>query len=75
MKLHNVEISPRGVRIDGLSVVVEMSGPRVEELGPDLHVVHVPVIAQTVTINGDTHDPDAGTPIYDQLKAEMEGTA
>lgn len=72
MNLHDVEISPRSVRIDGLPVVVEMSGPRIDQLGPDLHVVHIPLIARTVTLTGDTHHPDAGTPIYDQLKAEME---
>lgn len=74
MKLHDVEISRRGVRIDGQNIICEASGPRVDQLGMDLHVVHVPVIARTVTINGDTHDPDADTPIYNTLRKETDWT-
>lgn len=72
MRLHDVEISPRSVRIDGAPITTEEAGPHVETLGPELHIVHIPVFARTVTLNGDTHDPDEGTPIYDQLVKERQ---
>lgn len=78
MRLHTLEISPRSVRIDGQNIICEESGPRVHSLGEDLQIVHIPVLARTVTITGDTHHPDAGTPIYDQLlqeRKEREGQA
>lgn len=71
MRLHDIEISPRSVRIDGTPIIVDESGPRVETLGTDLHLVHIPVFARTVPLNGDTHDPDEPTPIYDQLLQEV----
>ena len=72
MRLHTLEISPRSVRIDGQNITCEESGPRVDPLGADLQIVHIPVLAQTVTLTGDTHARDAGTPIYDQLLQERE---
>lgn len=72
MKLHDIEVTPRGVRIDGVPVFVEASGPRVETRYPDLHIVHLPVFAQSVTLNADSHDPDVGTPIYDELLTEVQ---
>lgn len=71
MRLHDVEISPRSVRIDGVPAICEESGPRVGTLGPEVHIVHIPLIARTVTLTVDTHHPDAGTPIYDQLLKEL----
>lgn len=72
MRLHDVEISPHSVRIDGQNITCEESGPRVHSLGEDLQIVHIPIFARTVTLNGDTHDPDATTPIYDQLVKERQ---
>lgn len=70
MRLHDVTVSPRSIRIDGVSIIVEEAGPRVETVGPGVHIVHIPLIARTVTLTGDTHDPDAGTPVYNQLLEE-----
>lgn len=39
--------------------------------GPGVHIVHIPLIAQTVTLTGDPHAPDTGTPVYDQLLKEV----
>lgn len=39
------------------------------EISPS--IVRLPVIARTVTVTGDTHDPDEPTPIYDQLVQEV----
>ena len=74
IRLHEIEISPRSVRIDGVPVTVDTPGPSVftPHPGEDLHIVHIPVLAQSVTLNGDIHAPDAGTPVYDQLVAEIE---
>lgn len=71
MRLHDVEISPHSVRVDGQNIICEESGPRVQPIGAGLQIVHIPLIARTVTITGDAHDPDAGTPIYDQLLKEV----
>lgn len=78
MRLHDVTVSPRSVRIDGVSIIVEQAGPQVETVGPGVHIVHIPLIAQTVTLTGDTHAPDTRTPVYDQLlqeRKEREGQA
>lgn len=70
MKLHNVTITPRSVTIDGVPLTVRKDGPIIETIGLDMSVVHIPVIARNVTLQGDTHDPDEPTPIYDQLMDE-----
>ena len=69
MRLHNITITPRGVTIDGQRLTVLEDGPSVEPFGP-VQIVHIPVIAEHVTLSGDTHDPDEPTPIYDQLMDE-----
>lgn len=68
MRLHHVTITPRSVTIDGIQLTVHEAGPRVEQIGPDhpLSIVHIPVLAEHVTLSGDTHHPDESTPIYDQ---------
>lgn len=72
MRLHHITITPRSVTIDGIPLTVDETGPRVEQIDPDypLSIVHIPIIAEHVTLQGDTHDPDEPTPIYDQLIAE-----
>ena len=70
MKLHHVTITPRSVTIDGVPLIAHEDGPRVDTLGADLSIVHIPVIAEHVTLQGDTHQLDEPTPIYDQLIAE-----
>ncbi|MCT1450630.1 hypothetical protein [Corynebacterium sp. p3-SID1194] len=71
MRLHDVEITPRSVRIDGQRLTVLEDIPLIEPIGLDVSIVHLPVIARTVTVTGDTHDPDEETPIYDQLVQEV----
>ena len=66
MRLHNITITPRSVTLDGLPLTVHENGPNWEHLGEGAHIVHIPVIARTAIISGDTHDPDEPTPIYDQ---------
>ena len=70
MRLHNITITPRGVTLDGQRLTVLEDIPLIEPIGLDVSIVHLPVIARTVTVAGDTHDPDEPTPIYDQLMDE-----
>lgn len=72
MRLHDIEITPDRILVDGNEIICDGSGPKVHSIHPRLHVVTVPVFARTVTLNGDTHDPDATTPIYDQLVKERQ---
>lgn len=67
MRLHRMTISPRNVTLDGVQLIVDLQGPTVEELTPDLTIVHLPLICETVTLNGDQHDSAETTPIYDTL--------
>lgn len=67
MRLHNINITPRSVTLDGLPLTVREDGPIIEPIGLDVSIVHLPVIARTVTLQGDTHDPDEPTPVYDKL--------
>lgn len=67
MRLHNITITPRGATIDGIPLIVREDGPHIEPTGLDVSIVHLPVIARTVTLQGDTHDPDEPTPVYDKL--------
>lgn len=75
MRLHNVTITPRSVILDGQKITVHKNGPQIEQPVPGLSIVHLPVFAQNVTLQGDTHDPDEPTPIYDQLIAETKAQA
>lgn len=72
MRLHNITITPRSITLDGIPLIVREDGPRIEPVGAGVSIVHLPVIARTVTVAGDTHDPDEPTPIYDQLIAETK---
>lgn len=67
MRLHNVTITPRSVTLDGQRLTVLEDIPLIEPIGLNMSIVHLPVIARTVTVAGDNHDPDEPTPIYDQL--------
>jgi|GEM_PF-1844611 len=72
MRLHNITITPKHVTIDGQKLIIHKDGPHIEQPVPGLSIVHIPVFASTVTVSGDTHDPDEPTPIYDQLIAETK---
>lgn len=73
MRLHNITITPRSITLDGIPLTVDETGPIIEPIGLDMSIVHIPVIARTAIISGDTHDPDEPTPIYDQLMDETYG--
>lgn len=73
MRLHNITITPRGVTLDGVPLTIREDGPIIEPIGLDVSIVHVPVVARTAIVAGDTHDPDEPTPIYDQLMDETYG--
>lgn len=73
MRLHNVTITPRGVTLDGQRLTVLEDIPLIEPIGLDVSIVHLPVIAEHVTLQGDTHNPDEPTPIYDQLMDDTYG--
>lgn len=66
MRLHNITITPRSVTLDGVPIIVHEDGPRIDPIGAGVNIVHIPVFARTVTLQGDAHDPDEPTPIYDQ---------
>ena len=70
MRPHHITITPRSVTIDGIPLTAHETGPTIEPLGPGLQIVHIPVIAEHATLQGDTHQPDEPTPIYDQLMEE-----
>ena len=72
MRLHDIEITPDRVRVDGNEIICDASGPKVNSIHPLLHVVTVSVFARAITLNGDTHDQAATTPIYDQLVKETQ---
>jgi len=68
MRPHKVNISPRGITLDGIPLLLSDEAPIVETLAPDLHRVHLTVYASHVQLDGDTHHTPEPTPIYDQLK-------
>lgn len=55
MKLHRIIIGPYGVVLDGVPVTVANTGPRIDSVGRDLHVVNLPVLAHAVELEGDRH--------------------
>lgn len=64
MRLHHITITPRSITLDGKQLTV-YQGTEWEHIGNGIHIVHIPVLAR-LTLQGDTHDPDEPTPIYDQ---------
>lgn len=70
MRLHKAKVSPKSIIIDGLPLTV-LENPTIEHLG-DLTVIHVGIFCQHVEIDGDTHQPDEPTPIYDQVIKETK---
>lgn len=70
MRAHKVNISPRGITLDGIPLLHSDEAPIVETLAPDLHRVHLTVYASHVQLDGDTHKTPEPTPIYDRLKEE-----
>lgn len=72
MRLHNITITPRSVTLDGVPLIVHEDGPRIDPTGAGVSIVHLPVIAQNVTLQGDNHQLDEPTPTYDQLMDDKD---
>ena len=69
IRLHRAQLSPNGLTIDGVKMTVH-EDVQVETLAPDIHMLSVQIICESIVLNGDTHDLDEPTPIWDQLIAE-----
>lgn len=70
-RLHQAEISRRQLTVDGLNLTVD-EDVHIERLDTDLQLLKVNIYCQSITLNGDTHDLDEPTPIWDALIAERE---
>lgn len=70
MRPHRINVSPRGITLDGLPLLHSDEAPRVETLSPNLHRVHLAVYADSVQLDSDNHHTPEDTPIYDQLKEQ-----
>lgn len=69
MHLHNIDIGPRHIRVDGMEIIAEKCGVEIQHRGP-IAAVRLTILAKEITLNGDRHDPPGETPIYDQLLKE-----
>ncbi len=70
MRPHKIRVSPRGVTLDGIPLIHSDEAPRVETLSPNLHRVHLAVYADSVQLDGDSHQLPEATPIYDRIKGQ-----
>ena len=68
-RLHQAQISRRQLTVDGLKLTVD-EDVHIERLAPDLQLLKVNIYCQEIILNGDTHDLDEPTPIWDALIAE-----
>lgn len=72
MIFHRVEVSPRQVRLDGQSLTCSYEGPVIRSSPiPGVAIVEIPVYARITQYEKDADLPDVGTPIYDELIAEV----
>lgn len=46
MRPHRINVSPRGITLDGLPLLHSDEAPRVETLSPNLHRVHLTIYDQ-----------------------------
>ena len=70
MRPHRINVSPRGITLDGIPLLHSDEAPRVETLSPNLHRVHLTIYADSIQLDGDNHHTPEDTPIYDQLKEQ-----
>lgn len=70
MRPHRINLSPRGITLDGLPLLHSDEPPRVETLSPNLHRVHLAVYADSVQLDGDSHQLPEATPTYDHIKGQ-----
>lgn len=67
-RLHQAQISRRQLTVDGLPLTID-EAVHIERFA-DLQLLKVNIYCQEIVLNGDTHDLDEPTPIWDQLIAE-----
>lgn len=70
MRLHKLNISPRGIALDGIPLLHSEEFPTVEIPAPGIHRVRLTVYADRIQLDGDNHHTPEATPIYDQLKEQ-----
>lgn len=70
MRPHRINVSPRGITLDGLPLLHSDEAPTVEILRPNIHRVHLTIYADRIQLDGDDHHTPEATPIYDQLKEQ-----
>ena len=74
MILHRVEVWPNAIRLDGQSLTCSHEGPVIRSTPiPGVAIVEIPVFARITQYDKAEKLPDMGTPIYDELIAEVAG--
>lgn len=72
MIIHHVEVYPNAIRLDGQKILVAESGPVISSCQiPGVCIVEIPVYARITQYDKAADLPDMGTPIYDELIAEV----
>lgn len=72
MKPHYVEVWPNAIRLDGQKILVAESGPVISSCPiPGVCIVEIPVFARITQYDKPEELLDMGTPIYDEMIAEV----
>lgn len=72
MIFHHVEVAPRQIRLDGQQLVVANDGVAFSSTEiPGVVIVEIPVYARITQYDKAADLPDMGTPIYDEMIAEV----
>lgn len=72
MIFHHVEVAPRQIRLDGQQLTVAQSGLVISSTEiPGVSIVEIPVLARVTQYDKPEELPDMGTPIYDEMIAEV----
>mgnify|MGYP001626720304 CR=1 FL=1 len=72
MIFHHVEVAPRQIRLDGQQLVVADDGLVFSSTEiPGVAIVEIPVYARITQYDKAADLPDMGTPIYDEMIAEV----
>lgn len=70
--IHHVEVAPRQIRLDGQSLTCSREGLVISSCPiPGVCIVEIPVYARITQYEKAADLPDMGTPIYDELIAEV----
>lgn len=72
MIIHRVEVWPNAIRLDGQSLTCSREGPVIRSSSiPGVAIVEIPVYARITQYDKAADLPDMGTPIYDEMIAEV----